>query len=320
MTGPDEPGTSSTSTRPPAGTRPDASMSLLRNLLENPLDGGYRSVAEHRPAGPPRRVPWWHKALVVVVSIAIGMGLVWAAEELRAPQDGSVPARSLLVEQIRERTTEGNELAAENARYAAQMAAIERAGLALVDDDLAAELKRLAVPSGTVAVSGSGIVVRLTDSPAAQQGLPNTEEERVTDVDLQVLVNSLWASGAEAIAVNDRRLGSTTAIRRAGQAILINLYPVMSPYEVEVIGDPSELQTGLARSPASSHLSVLQSTYNITVEIEAVEELEMAALSGSDPRLAEPLEGEDVASARSGVRPSAHQSADANDAVGGEVR
>ena len=39
---------------------------------------------------------------------------------------------------------------------------------------------------------------------------------RVLDVDLQGVVNGLWASGAEAIAVNGQRLTGLTTIRAAG--------------------------------------------------------------------------------------------------------
>ncbi|MFC7406650.1 DUF881 domain-containing protein [Georgenia alba] len=287
--------------------RPDESMSLLRYLLENPLDAGYRRAAEQRPTRPRRR-SWWQKAVVLVLSIAIGTGGVWAARELRAPQGGLTPARSLLLEQIEERTAAGHELEGQNATISAEIESLEQAGLGLVDDDLAAQLDALAVPSGAVAVSGPGVVVRLEDSPAAQQGAEGSEDERITDVDLQVLVNSLWAAGAEAVSINGTRLGSTTAIRTAGEAVLVNLEPVVSPYQVEAIGEPDHLQTELARTPAATHLDVLRSTYSISVDISTQERIEMAALSGVAPRYAQPLG--DVAPTSSGVSPSGDRSAD----------
>ena len=44
--------------------------------------------------------------------------------------------------------------------------------------------------------------------------------------DLQIVVNGLWASGAEAVSVNGQRLTSKAAIRFAGQAILVNYRPL----------------------------------------------------------------------------------------------
>ena len=46
------------------------------------------------------------------------------------------------------------------------------------------------------------------------------------DRDLQVIVNGLWAAGAEAIAVNGQRLTACSAIRSAGEAILVDFRPL----------------------------------------------------------------------------------------------
>ena len=59
------------------------------------------------------------------------------------------------------------------------------------------------------------------------------------------MVNALWAAGAEAISINGQRLGPTTAIRFAGEAVLVDFRPVTNPYEISAIGDPDTL-------PASS--------------------------------------------------------------------
>lgn len=274
--------------------RPDESMSLLRELLENPLDAGYLDVASRR-AGPSAKIAGWRRGIVLVLCAAIGMGGVWAARELRGPQSGMLPARALLVEQIQERSAEGEELRAANEERNAEITSLRDAALSSADADLLATVTSLGVTSGQVSVRGPGIVVELEDSDAARLGVAGAEDERVTDVDLQVVVNSLWASGAEAISVDGHRLGSTSAIRTAGEAILVNLDPVVSPYVVEVVGDPAQLQTRLARTPASTHLGVLRSTYGIRVDIRAADELELEALPQLTPRLAEPLTSGDGA-------------------------
>jgi uncharacterized protein YlxW (UPF0749 family) len=270
-------------------------MSLLRELLENPLDAGYRDVAS-RPQEPGPAPAWWRRVAVLVLCVVIGMGGVWATKALRAPQSGVLPARALLVEQIRERAAEGDDLRTANAERTAEIERLRDAELSGTGADLLAQVRALGVASGQVAVTGPGIVVTLEDSLAAQRGVVGAEDERVTDVDLQVLVNSLWASGAEAIAINGQRLGSTTAVRTAGAAVLVNLEPVVSPYAVEVVGDPDQLQTRLARTPASTHLGVLRGTYSIGVSVRASDHLELEALPQLTPRLAEPI-GSDVGGA-----------------------
>ncbi|WP_418605355.1 DUF881 domain-containing protein [Georgenia sp. SUBG003] len=227
-----------------------------------------------------------------MLCVVIGMGGVWATKALRAPQSGFLPARVLLVQQIRERAAEGDALRASNAERSAEIERLRDAELSGAGADLLAQVRGLGVASGHVAVSGPGIVVTLEDSPAAQRGVVGAEDERVTDVDLQVLVNSLWASGAEAIAINGQRLGSTTAVRTAGEAVLVNLEPVVSPYVVEVVGDPDELQTRLARTPASTHLGVLRGTYSIGAEVREADDLQLEALPQLTPQLAEPVESD----------------------------
>ena len=55
---------------------------------------------------------------------------------------------------------------------------------------------------------------------------------RVLDRDLQELVNGLWAAGAEAVSVDGQRLTARTAIRSAGEAVLVDFRPLSPPYVV----------------------------------------------------------------------------------------
>lgn len=278
---------------PPAARprRPDESMSLLREVLDNPLDAGYRQWAESAKGTlQPPPLSWWRRGAVVAACAVIGAGAVWSARELR-PQVQSDSARSLLVEEIGQRRAEGDALSAENARALAEVDRLQRDALAGVDEAVLERARELGIVSGQTPVRGEGIVVQLTDSAAAQQGEPGTEDQRVQDVDLQVVVNALWASGAEAIAINGQRLGMTSAIRTAGQAVLVNLEPIVSPYRIEVIGDPNDLQTNLSRTSAATHLSVLRETYDISVDIRRAKDLELAGRQTRSLHAAVPVEG-----------------------------
>lgn len=94
----------------------------------------------------------------------------------------------------------------------------------------------LALQAGTVALKGKGLMVSLQDSPRE----PITEEDagafRINDSDLQLVVNALFAAGAEAVAVNDSRMVATTPIRAAGDTIVVNFRPLNPPYKVSAIG------------------------------------------------------------------------------------
>lgn len=277
--------------------RPDASMSLLRDMLDNPLDAGYQARADRRRDDePPSRAPWWQRVAVVLACAALAAAAVWSAKELRRPAGELTSARTLLTEQIAERTEEGEALRAQNARISEEIDALREQSLGATDPELLERLTQLGVASGATPVQGPGLVITLDDSSAAKQGLPNSEQGRVQDVDLQVVVNGLWAAGAEAIAVNDKRLSATSAIRSAGQVILVDLDTVAPPYRIEAVGDSADLQVGLARTNAVQHMTALQEAYGIPVTTESAEDLRVPRAGTVTLRFAEPVpEGDDVA-------------------------
>jgi uncharacterized protein YlxW (UPF0749 family) len=155
--------------------------------------------------------------------------------------------------------------------------------------EIVRRMETLRGAAGLEALAGPGVVVELTDSPKA----PRTREElisfQIQDVDLQLVVNSLWAAGAEAVAVNGRRLVTTTAIRKAGNTILVNYRAVASPYRVAAIGDPQELRSRLEASEIGERFEVWRDVYGLGFSITDEEGLSVPALDGGlDLRHARP--------------------------------
>ena len=74
---------------------------------------------------------------------------------------------------------------------------------------------------------------------------------------MRSVVNELWRDGAEAIAVNGMRLTPTSAIRFAGDAVLVDFQPIASPYTIEAIGDGRRLATAFAASAVASRYQTL---------------------------------------------------------------
>ena len=68
------------------------------------------------------------------------------------------------------------------------------------------------------------------------------------DIDLQEVAQRALDAGAEAIAINGQRLTSTSTIRTAGGAILVDFRPVTGPYEVAAIGPRQIWSDGSAAS------------------------------------------------------------------------
>jgi uncharacterized protein YlxW (UPF0749 family) len=108
----------------------------------------------------------------------------------------------------------------------------------------------------------------------------------VLDRDLQTVVNGLWAAGAEAIAVNGQRLTARSAIRYAGQAILVDFRPLVPPYVVQAIGEAAGLQTRFAAGSAGAYLQALRDNYGVQGAIVPSANLELPGAGGSTTRFA----------------------------------
>lgn len=111
---------------------------------------------------------------------------------------------------------------------------------------LKAQLDDQRTLAGLTALHGPGLTVLLHDGPD-----PNDPNDRslgwlVHYQDLQDIVNLLWASGAEAVAVNGERIVPTSSFHYAGVNILVNNGSRISgPYTVTALGDPSALANGV---------------------------------------------------------------------------
>jgi uncharacterized protein YlxW (UPF0749 family) len=129
------------------------------------------------------------------------------------------------------------------------------------------------------------MVVRLDDATSNGDGAdvdPRSDVDssgRVTDRDLQTVVNEIWAAGAEAVAVNGQRLTALSAIRSAGDAVLVDFRPLTPPYRIEAVGDPHKLRETFVGGFGGSYLQVLQG-YGITYAVEDRDRLKLAASAG----------------------------------------
>jgi uncharacterized protein YlxW (UPF0749 family) len=246
--------------------RVDASMTLLTEVMQRPLDPSYQAAADRKQlpghAGPQPV----GRALVLLMAVLLGAATTTAAVSLRAPEPAVFAARSLLERQIKDRTDEAAGLREHNQALSDEIAQLQATELAAQDPTLLAQIDADNVAAGSTAVTGPGLRVSLADAPADASGQVNPDN-RVQDVDLQIVVNSLWLSGSEAVAINGQRLTSLTAIRSAGSAILVDLVPLTGPYTVDAIGDQTQMQTRFARTPAAPRIATLRTTWGIGAEV-----------------------------------------------------
>ena len=276
--------------------RLDGSMSLLVDMMNDTLDQGYAERAARRrsPSAdvPP---PSGRRSGLVSLTALVGLGLLTgtAVAQVRDRSAADQGLRGQLVAEVAERTRQGDALAEQAGRLRDEVAAVrERAlGTDAAGRAAARRLEALGAASGTTAVRGPGLVVTVDDASSGDPEGPDplrggtVPEGRVSDTDLQDVVNGLWAAGAEAVAVNGQRLTALSAIRSAGESVLVDLRPLSPPYVVEAVGDASALEVGFVDGPSGRRLATLSSLYGLRSDVRRADELTLPA--AGTPRLRE---------------------------------
>jgi len=122
------------------------------------------------------------------------------------------------------------------------------------------ELERAQLIAGLSTVRGKGIVITV-----------DTDFVEVTESNLLNIINELRASDAQAISINDERIGAYSEIRIAGrQYIMINGRQMRPPFVIKAIADPDKIERALKiLGGVLDGLRDLQ----LNVEIEKVDDL-----------------------------------------------
>lgn len=234
--------------------RYDESMSLLVDIASQALDPGYADAAARRPAGDgtPRR-PW----LAVTGVLAATLLVVIAGVQAHRSAPSASRSRDRLVAQVEAHGRSVDALQARLDRLRTDTDGLRDVALAssAAGERLARRLDAEELAAGTVAVTGPGLRVTLDDSRDGQN--------RVLDRDLQAAVNALWAAGAEAVAVDGQRMTAQSAIRQAGDAVLVNFEPVSAPYDIDAVGAPVTLETAFGASPTAARLRAYVQLYGL---------------------------------------------------------
>ncbi len=134
---------------------------------------------------------------------------------------------------------------------------------------------------GLTSLDGPGVEVILADS--AQ--FPETENPNnyiIHDYDLRMVVNALVNGGSEAICINGQRLVSTSAIRCAGNTVMVNSTRLSSPYKIQAIGNPDRLLEILQEDEGFTQLSQgYAKAFGLVVTLDKLSELKLLPYEGS---------------------------------------
>ena len=281
-----------TRTLPRGGGLRSMGASLLDQVLAETLDPAYAQAAARKAerAGeePPevaRRGRRRGRLIVALVLAIAGLLVAVTYDQAAAGEHGREQVRQALLGDIDHETATPDDLTTQLNRLRRQVNSTRddalrttAVGQQALDALAAAEQGAAAVP-----VRGPGLLVTLADAAPDADSDPvggATEPDPaslVRDSDLQLVVNALWAAGAEAISIDGQRLGPTSAIRFAGEAVLVDFNPVTNPYEVRVIGDPDTLSNTFIHDPRVTGLAGFYESYGMRFDFAKENDLSLPA-------------------------------------------
>lgn len=289
--------------RPPGGGQRSLGASLLDDVLAETLDPAYAQAAAGRASDGPAAGGRRGRGAVLVALTMVVAGVLAAVtyDQAAARVQGRQEIRAALVEDIRTESDASDELAAELEELRAEVTRARDELLASSTTGQRAldELARAEAGAAALPVTGPGLLVTLAnagtnaDDDPVGRGTEGDVRGRVRDGDLQLVVNALWAAGAEAISINGQRLGPTSAIRFAGEAVLVDFRPVTNPYEVRAVGDPEMLSSGFLASPEVGALALIEESFGLRFDFSRKDELSLPAASTPELRAAQPVPAAD---------------------------
>ncbi len=272
-------------------------MSLITNVMDHSLDDGYAEAAARRKSegegGLPKtlRAKLGLSAGLVLAALVVTVG----AAQARVTAPVVAKERQELIDRIDSETADADKLESTVDTLRDDVSARQRA--ALKSSGGSAEADLVGLLSGATAVRGPGVKLVVNDAKEASAGGDGSNPRetsgfadtgRVRDRDMQRVVNGLWASGAEAISVNGQRLTALSAIRAAGDAILVDNRPLVPPYTVLAVGDGERLSTLFQNSADGLYLHALEENYGIRATISAEGDVRLPAAPSVIVRTAQP--------------------------------
>ena len=266
---------------------PAASMSLLDNLINAPLDPEYAAAARRRRAMRQSDSHGFRSPLLVTTMLVIGMVLTVAAHALRLPSGVVDQERNRLISSIKQRQSEIDIDVRTINHTQGKINTLQSQALGRDNQGaFAGRLGQLGAVTGGSAVRGPGWVLTIDDAEgtdATSGSDPRTgisSMGRLTSTDLQIVINGLWKVGAEAIAINGQRLTAQSAIRFAGQAIFVNFRALTSPYQISIIGGP-RLSGDFTDNFGGVYLQQLVIKFHLCKNIKTVAALSLPAAPGT---------------------------------------
>jgi uncharacterized protein YlxW (UPF0749 family) len=257
-------------------------MPLLSLVTREAVDEDYLHAAQRRAAAGDDPVASSGARLrgAVVVTAVFGLLIALAAVQTARDADVQQASRGALIDRIDQRQREVDSLEDRVRTLKRQANDLQSNSSRVVGllTQATVTLQTLRISTGFVAVQGPGLRVTVADNP------DGSSDGRVRASDLRLLVNGLWRAGAEAIAINGRRLTNISAIVNSNISIAVNRSPLTPPYVVSAIGDQT-LATRLQATTTGQQFQALTDEFGFKVDRQNESELDLPSAPESQLRL-----------------------------------
>jgi len=227
------------------------------------------------------RAGWF--ATVAVTALVLGFFFATQLRTQLIPPSAQVARNQALLATVQNLERVNGDYRNRVAADRTEISALEvaAAGRSTASRQLAAQVEDLRAHAGLTRLHGPGEVVTLGDGKPNPSSVANTNY-LVTFQDVQDVINLLYQGGAEAVAVNGRRMSPASRIAGQGEAVVIDQGPpLQSPFSIAAIGNRGEMETLLADPSSLGDLKSRQRDFALQLAWQGNGDLKLPAYDSS---------------------------------------
>ena len=223
------------------------------------------------------RLGWY--PVIALTALAFGFFFATQLRTQLIPSSNQVARNQALVTTVQRLETDNASYRSRIAGMRTAIAGLESQVATRSDSSrrLSEQVAELRAHAGLTKVHGPGETVSLGNGKPASAPSGSTAY-LVNFEDVKDVVNLLFAGGAEAVAVNGRRISPVSRIAGAGAAVVIDQgAPLQAPFSIQAVGNRAQMDSLLAQSASLGDLKRRQADFQLQLSWRGTNELSLPA-------------------------------------------
>lgn len=223
------------------------------------------------------RMGWY--PVVALTALAFGFFFATQLRSQLIPPSAQVARNQALVSTVQSLERDNAMSRSRVASTRTEIATLETRAAARSDASgrLAGEVADLRAHAGLTKIHGPGETVALGNGKPSAGAVANTAYV-INFEDVQDVVNLLFQGGAEAIAVNGRRISPATRFNGSGGTVVIDQGPALqAPFQVAAIGNRAAMDALLADPASLGDLKRRQREFQVQLGWQGAGDLSLPA-------------------------------------------